>query len=291
MWKMFDLKDKNTSFSHRHRLNCGGKILDLESPKVMGVLNVTPDSFYDGGRFREGKVILDGVARMLEEGASIIDIGAVSTKPHAVDVRENLEKARLLPVLKMVRKQFPEVILSIYTFRANIARICVDEGAGMINDISGGVFDPAMLDMVAKLNVPFVIMHIQGTPKNMQDNPHYDDVVKEVKDFLFGQAVKLKSLGKGDIIIDPGFGFGKTVEHNFELLNRLDQFIHKDYPLMAGLSRKSMINRVLHTKPSEALNGTTVLNTIALLKGVNILRVHDVKEAIEAIKLISYLGK
>ena len=288
---MFDLKDKNTSFSHRHRLNCGGKILDLESPKVMGVLNVTPDSFYDGGRFREGKVILDGVARMLEEGASIIDIGAVSTKPHAVDVRENLEKARLLPVLKMVRKQFPEVILSIDTFRANIARICVDEGAGMINDISGGVFDPAMLDMVAKLNVPFVIMHIQGTPKNMQDNPHYDDVVKEVKDFLFGQAVKLKSLGKGDIIIDPGFGFGKTVEHNFELLNRLDQFIHKDYPLMAGLSRKSMINRVLHTKPSEALNGTTVLNTIALLKGVNILRVHDVKEAIEAIKLISYLGK
>jgi dihydropteroate synthase len=283
---MSDLNHKNTSFSHKQRLNCSGKILDLETPRVMGILNITPDSFYDGGRFQGEKQVIYQATKMVDEGASIIDIGAVSTRPGAGEVDEELEKGRLLPVLKMLVRELPHVILSVDTYRSSIARLAVEEGAGMINDISGGTFDQDMIPTIAHLKVPFVIMHIQGTPKNMQENPSYGNVVSEVRDFLFRQANRLKALGNESAIIDPGFGFGKTVEHNYALLNHLDKFLNKDYPLLVGFSRKSMINRVLHTGPDGALNGTTVLNTIALMKGADILRVHNVKEAIEAVRLV-----
>jgi dihydropteroate synthase len=225
------------------------------------------------------------VDRMLQEGAYIIDIGAVSTRPGAAEVSPEEEKNRLMPVLKEIRKVYPGIIISVDTYRAEIAGMAASEGADMINDISGGTFDPAMINTIIKLDIPYVIMHIRGTPATMQVNPVYDDVVKEVLDFLLKQAEKLVNKGHHKIIIDPGFGFGKTVEHNFQLLKRLDELVSTGYPVLAGLSRKSMINRVLNIKPADALNGTTVLNTLALLKGASILRVHDVREAREAIQL------
>jgi dihydropteroate synthase len=305
--------DKNTFFSPKRIFEFNGKRMDFTTPRVMGIVNVTPDSFYDGGERGSGEAWRHGgmgawrhggmeagkrggmeawrhgggeAGKMIEAGAYIIDIGAVSTRPGAAEVTGEEEKRRLFPILKEVRKAYPDVIISIDTYRAEIARMAAGEGADMINDISGGTFDPNMYSTIVKLNIPYIIMHIQGTPSNMQVNPVYEDVVKEVREFLMQQAEKLENAGHHQVIIDPGFGFGKTVEHNYRLLSGLNELVATGYPVMAGLSRKSMINRVLNIKPDKALNGTTVLNTIALLKGASILRVHDVKEAVEAVKMV-----
>lgn len=270
-------------------LNCGGKLLDVTQPVVMGILNVTPDSFYDGGAYTSVGDQLKQVEKMLKEGAFIIDIGAVSTRPGARPVDEKLEITRLLPILTVISKYFPSCILSVDTFRSAVATIAIENGAGMINDIYGGRFDEKIIETVASHDIPYVMMHMQGTPQTMQVDPHYIDVIKDITGF-FTQQLALFPSGYNQIILDPGFGFGKKIEHNFQILSRLGELKKLGYPLMAGLSRKSMINKVLHTKPIEALNGTTVLNTIALLKGINILRVHDVKEAMEAIKLVAMTG-
>ncbi len=287
--------DKYTSFSRKRIFDFNGKRMDFSVPRVMGIVNVTPDSFYEVGAEDRQHTSLDmwlkTTEKMLDHGAYIIDIGAVSTRPGAAEVSEEEEKTRLLPVLKKIRKSFPEIIISVDTFRAEIARMAAGEGADMINDISGGIFDPLMHSCITELKIPYIIMHLQGTPATMQLNPVYKDVLKEVLDFLLKQALELESKGHDKIIIDPGFGFGKTVEHNYTLLSRLDEFVKTGYPVLAGLSRKSMINKVLGTRPAEALNGTTVLNTIALMKGAGILRVHDVAEAVQAVKLVEKVIK
>lgn len=281
---------KDTIFSSQKTMNCEGKLLSLEKPIVMGILNITPDSFYDGGKYKSIKDIINHTQKMLAEDAAIIDIGAVSTKPGAKEVSASEEKKRLIPVIKAIVKEFPEAILSTDTYRSEIAKAAIGEGAHILNDISAGQLDEKMFGTIASLQVPYIIMHIQGTPADMQMAPKYKDVVKEVMLYLSVRVNKLKQLGVNDIIIDPGFGFGKTVEHNYELLKNLNLFKIFDLPILAGLSRKSMINKVLGAKPENALNGTTVLNTIALMKGANILRVHDVKEAIETIKLFNTLS-
>lgn len=300
--------DKNTSFSPKRIFEFNGKRMDFSRPRVMGILNITHDSFYDGSKKAWGHGGMEAgkrgsreagncelrtanwmlkVEQMVSEGAYIIDIGAVSTRPGAAEVSVEEEKRRLIPVLKEIRAAYQGIILSVDTYRAEIAKIAAGEGADMINDISGGTFDPRMIPFVAEIQIPYIIMHIQGTPSTMQLNPVYEDVVKEVGSFLLEQARKLRESGHDQIILDPGFGFGKTVDHNFRLLENLDSLVAAGYPVLAGLSRKSMINRVLQIKPEEALNGTTVLNTIALLKGASILRVHDVKPAVEAVQLVN----
>lgn len=256
----------------------------------MGILNLTPDSFFDGGRYPDVDRQLAQVEKMLLDGASIIDIGAVSTRPGAAEVCLTGEMERLIPALKAIRIRFPECILSVDTYRPLVAKAMVSYGADMINDIFGGRYEEGMLETMASLDVPYVMMHMKGDPETMQANPVYSDVVAEVLYFFEQQTSRARLSGINQIIIDPGFGFGKTDAHNYRLLSSLDQFRSLGYPLMAGLSRKSMINRVLKTRPDEALNGTTVLNTVALLKGADILRVHDVKEAVETIKLVSMLG-
>ncbi|MFH0864737.1 MAG: dihydropteroate synthase [Bacteroidota bacterium] len=266
-------------------MNCRGTLLSLEKPIVMGILNITPDSFYDGGKFSCINDIINHTRKMLDEGAAIIDIGAVSTKPGAKEVNASKEKERLIPVIKAIVKEFPQAILSADTYRSEIAKAAIGEGVHIINDISAGQFDKKMSRTIESLQVPYIIMHIQGTPSEMQKDPKYKNVVNEVMLYFSEKVDKLKQIGINDIIIDPGFGFGKTVEHNYELLKNLDLFKAFDLPIMAGVSRKSMVNKVLGTKPENALNGTTVLNTIALMKGASILRVHDVKEAVETVKL------
>ena len=266
--------------------NCAGKLLDLSHPVVMGILNITPDSFYDGGFFPSITEQLAQVEKMLTEGAAIIDIGAVSTRPGAGFVDESEEINRLLPALTAIKKHFQDSIVSVDTFRSGVAKRVIESGAGMINDIYGGRYDMNMIETVQSAGIPYIIMHLQGDPANMQDYPHYKNVVEEVASFFRGQLVKFQN-GYDQIILDPGFGFGKKVEHNFQLLKELHTLKILGFPIIAGLSRKSMINKVIHTRPSEALNGTTVLNTIALLKGADILRVHDVREAVQAIALVS----
>jgi dihydropteroate synthase len=270
-------------------LNCGGRLLFLDPPLVMGILNVTPDSFYDGGKFTQESEIAGRVTQMVEEGAAIIDIGGVSTRPGAPEVPEEEEWKRIAPVLKVVRRLFPEIFISIDTSHAGTAVKAVSEGGDIINDISGGEADTLMFETVARLKVPYVLMHIRGRPSTMQNNPVYENVTREVLHSLLERAGRLKSLGVKDIILDPGFGFGKNITHNYQLLKDLELFTGSGYPVLAGFSRKSMINRVLGTTPETALNGTSVLNTIALMKGVSILRVHDVKEAAEAVKLVTQL--
>ncbi|MBU2651577.1 MAG: dihydropteroate synthase [Bacteroidetes bacterium] len=267
---------------------CNGKILDLSTPAVMGILNLTPDSFFDGGMNTDNRWE-HHVDAMIHEGADIIDIGGVSTRPGSLPVAEKEEISRLLQPFRKIRKNFPDAILSIDTYRSETARVLLEEGADMINDISGGTFDPLIFHTIRKYNVPVIIMHILGTPRNMQDNPEYKDVVKEVRQFLMEQAGKLINQGHTDIILDPGIGFGKSIRHNFELLENLDSITNTKFPVLVGISRKSMINKILGTTPETALNGTTVLNTIALLKGASILRVHDVKEARQTIRLVSAL--
>lgn len=283
--------DKGTVFSETRILQCGTKQLRLSEPKVMGVLNLTPDSFFNGGEIKTPDDLLFRAEKMLEEGAAILDIGAVSTRPGAAPVSAEEERTRLFPALKALLGRFPETIVSIDTYRAEIAHECCALGAGIINDISGGQFDTTMHAMIGKEAAAYVMMHIQGNPQNMQINPSYTDVTGDIADFFVEQLVKPELRGKKNIILDPGFGFGKRVEDNFNLLNYLDAFLSFGLPLMAGVSRKSMINKVLGTTPANALNGTTVLNTIALLRGVSILRVHDVKEAVEAIKLVAALNQ
>ena len=271
-------------------INVAGKLLDLSIPKIMGVINITPDSFYEGSRMTDEKEILTTAGRMLEEGADIIDIGGYSSRPGAGDVNPEEEKKRVLKAIASVKREFPAAIISVDTFRAEIAREAVTEfGASIVNDISGGEADKEMSDVIQELNVPYIIMHMQGMPGNMQDNPVYTDVVSDILVWFSSKIVGLHSAGVKDIIIDPGFGFGKTTGHNFEILHRLGDFAICGLPLLVGMSRKSMIWKTLGVTPEEALNGTTVLNTIALMKGADILRVHDVKEAIQVVRLMEMI--
>ncbi len=283
--------DKGTVFSETRIFQCGTKQLSLGTPQVMGILNLAPDSFFNGGEIKTPDDLLLKAEKMLEEGAAILDIGAVSTRPGAAPVSAEEERLRLFPALKALLVRFPETIISVDTFRAEIAHECCALGAGIINDISGGQLDESMHEMIAKQDAAYILMHIQGNPQTMQISPSYSDVTSDIADFFVEQLVKTELKGKKNIILDPGFGFGKRIEDNFNLLNYLDAFLSFGLPLMAGVSRKSMINKVLGTTPSSALNGTTVLNTIALLRGVSILRVHDVKEAVEAIKLVAALNQ
>ncbi len=271
-------------------INCKGQLIDLSQPKVMGILNVTPDSFYDGGRFRNTSSVMRQVDQMLEEGATFIDVGAYSSKPNADNVSETEELQRILPVVDLIIKNFPEILLSVDTFRSEVAKQCIDAGASLINDISAGHLDKNMLKTVAKLKVPYIMMHMRGTPKTMQQQTHYKNLVKEILFYFSERIEKARALGIVDLIIDPGFGFAKTLEQNYELLNKLELLHITDLPLLVGMSRKSMIYKTLDTSAEHALNGTTVLNTIALQKGAHILRVHDVKEAVESIKLTNMLS-
>jgi dihydropteroate synthase len=256
----------------------------------MGILNVTPDSFYDGGRFRNTSAVMRQVDQMLEEGATFIDVGAYSSKPNAEDVSVSEELQRILPIVDLITKNFPDILLSIDTFRSEVAKQCIDAGACMINDISAGHLDTKMLETVAQLHVPYIMMHMRGTPKTMQQQTHYDNLVKDMLYYFSERIANARTLGIVDLIIDPGFGFAKTLEQNYELLSKLELLKMTDLPMLVGISRKSMIYKPLETSAKEALNGTSVLNTIALQKGANILRVHDVKEAMECIKLTNMLS-
>ncbi len=271
-------------------INCKGQLLDLSTPKVMGILNITPDSFYDGGKHKIEKDILKHVEKMLTEGATFIDIGAYSSKPGADFVNEAEELKRILPIVSSILKEFPNTLLSIDTFRSEVARQCIDTGAAIINDISAGKLDDNMLETVAKLGVPYVMMHMKGTPQTMQQHTNYNNLVKDILFYFSERLAVARKLGIVDFIIDPGFGFAKTLEQNFELLNQLELFNMLELPLLVGISRKSMIYKTLQNSANEALNGTTALNTIALQKGANILRVHDVKEAMETIMLVQSLN-
>jgi len=270
-------------------------MLDWSKPTVMGILNTTPDSFYDGGRYSGVNEALARAERMLEEGAGIIDVGGASSRPGADTVSEQAETMRVVPVVEAIHRRFPEVLISVDTWRASMAAAAVEAGARMVNDISAGAFDPALYPTLAELNrqasIYYVLMHMQGTPATMQLNPQYDDVVTEVLDFFLIKLHELRQLGLHDVVLDPGFGFGKTVEHNFTLLRQLFDFhIATGRPVLAGISRKSMICKVLGVKPEHALNGTTALHMVALQHGARILRAHDVKEAVETVKLWRVLG-
>jgi dihydropteroate synthase len=281
------MRAQGTNFASDFSLTANGKTISLKTPLVMGILNLTPDSFYDGGCLTSEKELLTKAEKHIKDGAVIIDIGAVSTKPNAVEVTEKEELQRLLPALKLLRKNFPHVFISIDTYRSKVAQAAADEGADIINDISGGTFDNNMFDAVAKLALPYILMHIQGTPQTMQQNPQYTDVVNDVFTFLNTQANHAKQKGITQLMIDVGFGFGKTTQHNYTLLANLNRFIDMGLPILVGASRKGMIYKTLHNTPQQALNGTTVINTLALLNGANILRVHDAKEASEAIALVN----
>jgi dihydropteroate synthase len=270
-------------------INCNGKLVDLSIPKVMGILNVTPNSFYDGGKYSDEKNMLLHVEKMLSDGAAFIDVGAYSSKPSAQFVSEDEEAERLVPIINLVLKYFPKAIISVDTFRANVAKAGIENGASIINDISAGSLDGKMMTTVAQLQVPYIIMHMKGNPQTMQSLAQYENITKEMLFYFSEKIAKARELGINDLIIDPGFGFAKTLKQNFEVMNNLELFQMLELPMLVGVSRKSMIYKTLETEPGSALNGTTVLNTIALQKGANILRVHDVKEAVEAVKLVSQL--
>ncbi len=263
--------------------------MNVSSLQIMGILNITPDSFYDGSRYNHQKAVLQRVSQIIEEGGNIIDIGAFSSRPGASFVTEQEERERLIPFLEIIVKEFPKAIISIDTYRSNIAREAIEKGAKIINDISAGNLDPDMFSTIASLKVPYIMMHMSGTPETMQNNPVYKDVVNDILVYFMQKIEKLKDLGVEDIIIDPGFGFGKTLSHNYELLNRLDEFKILKKPVLVGISRKSMLYKLLGGTPDEMLNPTNIANTIAAMKGANILRVHDVKEAVEIKKIISNL--
>ena len=268
-------------------INAGGKLIDLEIPKVMGILNITPDSFYKGSRYSSDNEIIRAAAGMLEDGADIIDVGGYSSRPGADDVSKEEERNRVTGAIKLISRELPEAVISVDTFRADIAWEAVTScGAHMVNDISGGDADRQMFSVITRMNVPYVMMHMKGDPRTMQDNPVYDDIIADILKWFGERIFKLQSAGVNDIIIDPGFGFGKTLNHNFEVLRRLSDFSIAGLPLLIGLSRKSMIWKSLGTTPDEALNGTSVLNAVALLKGADILRVHDVREAVQTVRLI-----
>ncbi len=277
-------------FNKPKTINCNGELVSLSTPLVMGILNLTPDSFYDGGKYTTENSIRTHLESMIEEGASIIDIGAVSTRPKSSLLTENEEWERLMKVLPFLKNYSSQVYFSIDTFRATIAQKAVYEyDVAIINDISAGELDKKMFETVAQLNVPYVMMHMQGTPQTMQDNPYYDDVTQDIIKYFSTKVAQLKLMGVNDIILDPGFGFGKTLEHNYELMEKLDDFKIFELPFLVGVSRKSMISKVLEITSDESLNGTTALNTVLLMKGADILRVHDVKEAVQAVKIVSKL--
>lgn len=279
-------------FGNPRYINAGGKLLDLNVPRIMGILNITPDSFYSGSRLSGDSGIINAALKMISEGADILDVGGYSSRPGAKDVVAEEEGRRVFGAIKLILKEIPGAIVSVDTFRAEIAREAVEGcGALMINDISGGEADPEMFNVVTKLNVPYILMHMRGTPGNMQNFTDYDDIIADVMKWFGDRIFELHSRGVKDIIIDPGFGFAKTVDQNFEMLRRLGEFSVAGLPLLAGLSRKSTIWKTLGVTPEEALNGTTVLNTIALMNGADILRVHDVKEAAEAIRLFGEVRK
>ena len=273
-------------------INVKGRLLDLATPQVMGILNVTPDSFYSGSRMQTQEEIAARARQIIDEGASIIDIGAYSSRPNAEHITAEEEMNRLRTGLEIVNRNHPDAIVSVDTFRADVAEQCVTEyGVAIVNDIAAGEMDHRMFETVARLGVPYIMMHMQGTPQNMQQHPHYDNLLKEVFLYFAQKVQQLRDLGMKDIILDPGFGFGKTVEHNYELLAHLEEFRVFELPLLVGVSRKSMIYRLLGNTPQDALNGTTVLDTICLLKGADILRVHDVREAVETVKIVEAMRK
>lgn len=272
-------------------INCKGQLIDLSVPKVMGILNTTPDSFFDGGNYSNENAIVNQVEKMIADGATFIDVGAYSSKPNANFVSQAEELERIVPVVKLILKHFPSVLLSIDTFRGAVAAACLENGAALINDISAGHLDETMLEVIAKYKVPYIMMHMRGTPQTMQQLTNYDDIVKEMLFYFSERVCKARSLGINDLIIDPGFGFAKTVEQNYEIVQKLGLFKMLELPILVGVSRKSMIQKVLGVTASEALNGTTVLNTIAITKGAAILRVHDVKEAVECVKLYNQINK
>jgi dihydropteroate synthase len=270
-------------------LNCKGRLLIIHEPIVMGILNITPDSFYAGSRFLENNRIIDTVGRMIEDGATILDIGGQSTRPGAEKIAADEEAERVVPVIEKIRKTFPNLFISVDTYYAAVARPSVIAGADIVNDISAGLLDPGMPEAVVQLNVPIIAMHMKGTPQTMQGLAHYEHLIPEILEYFIERISHLEAAGIKDIILDPGFGFAKTIEQNFLLLAGLENLKILQKPVLAGLSRKSMIYKTLKTTPEASLNGTTALNTIALTKGANILRVHDVKEAAECIKLTSQL--
>ena len=274
------------SLVHRY-LNVNGQLLDLSVPQVMGILNVTPDSFYAGSRMQTEADIAQRAQQILSEGASIIDIGAYSSRSNAENISSEEEMHRLRMGLEVLKRNHPDAIISVDTFRADVAEWCVEEyGVAIINDIAAGEMDSEMFETVARLGVPYIMMHMQGTPQSMQAEPHYDNLLKEIFMYFAKKIQQLRDLGVKDIVLDPGFGFGKTLEHNYELMAHLEEFKVFELPLLVGISRKSMIYRLFGSTPQEAFNGTTVLDTIALMKGADIIRVHDVREAVEAVKMV-----
>lgn len=280
---------QNKVFSSNKTLNVGGRLIHFDSPKIMGILNITPDSFFDGGKYKDEKSILQLVEKMITDGADFIDVGGYSSRPGAKDVTQEEELERVLSVIKVIVKNFPESILSIDTFRSEVARQAIEEGALMVNDISGGALDNKMFDLIARHHIPYILMHMKGTPQTMKSMAEYENLISEMLDYFHPRLHQLHQMGVADIMIDPGFGFAKTIAHNFELLKQLELLKILNKPMVIGLSRKSMIWKTLDTDPENALNGTTVLNTIALLKGASILRIHDVKEAVEAVKLTNFV--
>ncbi|MFM6977013.1 MAG: dihydropteroate synthase [Sphingobacteriaceae bacterium] len=288
------MADKNTEIYEKTTLKVGGKLLNLSTPRVMGILNLTPDSFYQP-EGRQGQPAIDQILKeaeqMLTDGAELLDLGAYSSRPNAEHISAEEERNRLIPAVKALVYEFPQALLSIDTFRANVAEEAIAVGAHLINDISGGELDTNMFETVARLKVPYILMHMKGTPQNMQQNPHYEDLITEMLSYFREKIRKLVSMGVHDLIIDPGFGFAKTLDHNYEILNRLEEFKMLGFPLLAGVSRKSMIYKLLGGTAADALNGTSVANTVALLKGAKILRVHDVKPAVEAVKIIQAMGR
>ena len=271
-------------------INCKGTLIDLSIPKVMGILNITPDSFFDGGRYKNEALILNQVDLMLKEEATFIDVGAYSSRPGAEHVSEVEELKRIIPIIELLIAKFPDINLSIDTFRSEVAKECINAGASLINDISAGKLDKLMLETVGELGVPYVMMHMKGTPQTMQQHTNYNDLIKDIIYYFSERVSEARACKINDIIIDPGFGFSKTLEQNYTLLNQLELLNMLELPMLAGVSRKSMIYKLLNKSPNEALNGTTSLNTIALLKGASILRVHDVKEAVECIKITNQLN-
>lgn len=271
-------------------INCKGQLIDLSKPKVMGILNITPNSFFDGGKYKNADEIIAQVQKMLSEGATFIDIGAYSSKPNAEFVSVEEEIARIVPIVELLVQQFSNILISIDTFRSKVAEACILNGAALINDISAGKLDDLMLGVVAKYKVPYIMMHMRGTPQTMTTLTQYEDVVKEVLLYFSERIAAARSLGIHDLIIDPGFGFAKTLEQNYEVLQKMELFQQLELPILSGISRKSMIYKVLNTNASESLNGTTTLNTISLVKGASILRVHDVKEAVECVTLFNAMN-
>ena len=271
-------------------INCKGQLVDLSTPKVMGILNVTPNSFFDGGKYKNENEILSQIEKMLIDGATFIDVGAYSSKPNAEFVSQQEEITRIVPAINLILQHFPETILSIDTFRSEVATASIENGASIINDISAGNLDDKMLISIGKYNVPYIMMHMRGTPKTMQTLTDYDDIVKEMLFYFSERIAQARSFGINDLIVDPGFGFAKKLDQNYEVLKKMELFNMLELPILAGISRKSMIYKTLNTSMEEALNGTTIVNTLALTKGAKILRVHDVKQAMECVTLFNKMN-